>query len=96
MEVQTIQKYIHTPPRKLRLVSDMVRSLPPTKALNVYAKYHEKPVVDDVSKKSYYHVIHAPIVHSILVKKTASDTLVRSLIRHDSKKLAEQLFTLID
>ncbi|OGE62996.1 hypothetical protein A2964_02145 [Candidatus Daviesbacteria bacterium RIFCSPLOWO2_01_FULL_40_27] len=35
MEVQTIQKYIHTPPRKLRLVSDMVRSLPPTKALNV-------------------------------------------------------------
>jgi len=66
------------------------------KALEVYAKYHEKPVVDDVSKKSYYHVIHAPIVHSILVKKTASDTLVRSLIRHDSKKLAEQLFTLID
>lgn len=35
MEVQTIQKYIHTTPRKLRLVSDMVRSLPPTKALDV-------------------------------------------------------------
>lgn len=65
------------------------------KALGVYAKYHEKPVVDDVYKKSYYRVIRAPVVNSILVKKSASDTLVRSLIRHDSKKLAEQLFALI-
>ncbi len=35
MEAQTIQKYLHTTPRKLRLVSDMVRSLTPTQALNV-------------------------------------------------------------
>lgn len=35
MEAITIQKYIHTTPRKLRLVSDMVRSLTPMQALNV-------------------------------------------------------------
>lgn len=35
MEVQTIQKYIHTPPRKLRLVADMVRKMSPAQALNV-------------------------------------------------------------
>ena len=35
MEVTTIQKYMHTSPRKLRLVADMVRKMTPTQALNV-------------------------------------------------------------
>lgn len=35
MEIQTIQKYLHTSPRKLRLVSDMVRKMEPNKALAV-------------------------------------------------------------
>lgn len=35
MEIMTIQKYIHTPPRKLRLVADMVRKLNPNQALDV-------------------------------------------------------------
>lgn len=35
MEVQTIQKFIHTPPRKLRLVVDMVRKMAPLKALDI-------------------------------------------------------------
>lgn len=35
MEIQTIQRYIHTSPRKLRLVSDMVRKMTPAQALNV-------------------------------------------------------------
>ena len=35
MEIQTIQKYIHTSPRKLRLVADMVRKMKPPRALEV-------------------------------------------------------------
>ena len=35
MEITTIQRYIHTPPRKLRLVADMVRKMKPTSALDV-------------------------------------------------------------
>ncbi|OGE64101.1 hypothetical protein A3J13_02445 [Candidatus Daviesbacteria bacterium RIFCSPLOWO2_02_FULL_36_8] len=35
MEIQTIQKYIHTSPRKLRLVADMVRKMEPNHALDV-------------------------------------------------------------
>ena len=35
MEAITIQKYIHTSPRKLRLVADMVRKLTPARALDV-------------------------------------------------------------
>lgn len=33
MEIQTIQKYIHTSPRKLRLVADMVRKMSPSQAV---------------------------------------------------------------
>ncbi|MBI4037333.1 50S ribosomal protein L22 [Candidatus Daviesbacteria bacterium] len=33
MEVTTIQKYIHTSPRKLKLVADLVRALKPDQAL---------------------------------------------------------------
>lgn len=35
MEVQTIQKYITTPPRKLRLVADMVRGMTPERAVEI-------------------------------------------------------------
>ena len=35
MEITSIQKFIHTSPRKLRLVADMVRQMEPNKALDV-------------------------------------------------------------
>lgn len=35
MEVVTIQKYIHTSPRKLRLVADMVRKIEPERAVDI-------------------------------------------------------------
>ena len=35
MEATTIQKFVHTSPRKLRLVADMVRGMGPNKALDV-------------------------------------------------------------
>lgn len=35
MEITTIQKYIHTSPRKLRLVADVVRKMAPVKALDI-------------------------------------------------------------
>lgn len=35
MEITTIQKYLHTSPRKLRLVSDMIRNMEPSRALAI-------------------------------------------------------------
>ncbi len=35
MDTATIQKYIHTSPRKLRLVADMVRRTEPIRALDI-------------------------------------------------------------
>jgi len=48
MEAQTIQRYIHISPRKLRLVADMIRTMTPTKALDILQvtpKYAAKDLI---------------------------------------------------
>lgn len=49
MEVMTIQKYIHTSPRKLRLVTDVVKMMTPDHALNVL-KVTPKMAARDLGK----------------------------------------------
>src|SRR3989338_9195528 len=49
MEIQTIQKYIHTSPRKLRLVTDMIRKIAPAQALSVL-KVVPKDAAKDLEK----------------------------------------------
>ncbi len=65
------------------------------RALIVYKKYHELPVVDDL-KNSYFRIIRAPIASSKLTPKGKSDILIRSFIRHDSEKLAKVLIQLLE
>lgn len=61
----------------------------PKEALNEYEKSHEHPVVNNLPKDAIYTIITADIAANAIVEKNASDTLVRSLVRHDSEKLAE-------
>jgi uncharacterized cofD-like protein len=69
-------------------------SIPPkTKA--VYAKYEEYPVVDDVDRMKNRIIIRADVVSKQFTDKAKSDTLVRSLIRHDIKKLAAVLVGIV-
>lgn len=49
MEAQTIQRYIHTSPRKLRLVADMVRKMEPLRALDIL-KVTPKYAAKDLAK----------------------------------------------
>lgn len=49
MEIQTIQRYLHTSPRKLRLVADMVRKMTPIAALNIL-RITPKYAAKDLSK----------------------------------------------
>ena len=48
MEVTTIQKYVHSTPRKLRLVADMVRKMEPEKALETL-KFADQAAAKDLS-----------------------------------------------
>ncbi len=60
-------------------------------ALAAYAKLEEVPIANDLPDNSYYQVIKSNVVSNAVFKKNSSDALVRSLIRHDSQKLAETL-----
>jgi len=65
-------------------------------ACAVYAKYHEFPVTDDVVPTPSLTVIRADVAGRRIAAKSTSDVLVRSLIRHDSQKLATILLNYIE
>ncbi len=89
--IQILEKYIGK-----SLDAVIVNTTPLSKsALDVYKKYHELPVLEDI-KKSYFRIIRAPVASSKLTAKSKSDILVRSLIRHDSKSLAKVLVKLLE
>ena len=83
--LQTIQKYIG------KSVDAVVINTAPLQksALTVYAKYHEFPVKDDIDPSQSLTVIRADVASRQETLKSKSDSLVRSLIRHDSQKLAQ-------
>lgn len=67
----------------------------PEVAVGIYNKYNENQVVDDLGKSAYYQIVRADILSPGIIGKVKSDKLVRSLIRHDSEKLAKQLVKFI-
>jgi len=67
-------------------------SVLPKLALELYAKHKEYPVVDDLPNKAKFAIIRSDVSGREIVSKGASDALVRSLIRHDSEKLAATLY----
>lgn len=68
----------------------------PKAAVAIYAKYNEYPIVDDLANNSYYTKVVANVANSSLIEKSKSDALVRSLIRHDSDKLAAVIVDIIE
>jgi len=62
-------------------------------ALAKYKKVKEFPVVDDL-KDDYFKVIRKDFLSKKETKRVPGDILKRSLIRHDSNKLARVLFKL--
>lgn len=65
-------------------------------ALAVYAKFHEFPVTDDLVHSPSLTVLRANVASRHVAAKSKSDTLVRSLIRHDSTKLAAILLKFLE
>lgn len=68
----------------------------PKQALNVYEKTHEYPVKDDLRESSGYTIVRADIAGNEIMKKSNSDVLIRSLIRHDSDKVASVIVSIIN
>jgi len=85
--IKTLEEYIG---KSLNYVL-LNKSIYPVRVLKKYEAMKEYPVLDDLPEKAYYTVVRKPIVSRQLVEKSTSDSLVRSLIRHDSDKLAKEL-----
>ncbi len=67
---------------------------PKKKALIWYEEYGEHPVEDNL-KNTNYKVIRKDLIKDVVMTKDKSDELRRSIIRHDSKKLAQEVMNLI-
>jgi len=64
-------------------------------ALDVYAKYHEIPVQNNLTATGRMKVVKRDVASRQITTKSKSDALVRSLIRHDSKRLADALVSML-
>lgn len=67
----------------------------PQEALEWYSQVGSTPVVDDLPETKEYCVIRKNVVSGEIYQKNNADKLIRSLIRHDSKKLGKTLYNLI-
>lgn len=95
----TAQDHIHALEMYMGKAIDVVvvNSSPlPARALALYAKYKEQPVSDNLPKNGYYKVVAAKLASRALYTKAKSDTLIRSLIRHDSDRLAQTLIDIVE
>ncbi len=88
--VRTLEKFIGKSLDVVVVNSDTFSK----EALRVYAKCHEEPVVDDFAEE-YFRVVRTPLISAAVYEKSTADTLVRSLIRHDSDLLAKTLVSLL-
>ncbi len=67
----------------------------PTKeTLSWYEDFDEQPVLDDLAN-SNYSIIRKDLLKNIVLKKSPIDSLKRSIIRHDSVKLANATMEII-
>lgn len=95
------QTYNFTATDHIKVINDFVgqsitsvivnNGLLPDMALAEYEKSHEFPVTYDLPNETIYTIITADVVANEMVEKSQTDVLVRSLVRHDSDKLAETI-----
>lgn len=70
------------------------KKLPKKQVLSWYEEYHEHPVEDDLEQNSSYKIIRKDLIKDVVITKNPNDDLRRSIIRHDSGKLAKEIMEL--
>lgn len=74
----------------------LINSKKPKKSvLSWYEEYDEFPVNDDLGESGKFQIIRKDLLKDVIITQNASDKLRRSIIRHDSKKLANQVMDII-
>ncbi len=68
----------------------------PAEVLKLYEDMKEFPVEDDLVETNQLQVVRANILSSEKSKKSNSDTMKRSLIRHNPEKLAAEIMKIVE
>ncbi len=84
--VQVLEKYIGKSLNYVFVNNKQISK----KVINIYKKGNENYVVDDLHN-SYFKVIRGDFLNDMVFVKNKADTLKRSLVRHDSDKLASEI-----
>lgn len=88
--INDLEKYLGKMPNVVLLNSKEL----PKAALDKYVEEKAFPVVDDIDRKKF-NVIEADLLSGRLIEQKDSDEVKRSLVRHDSDKLAKELYTIV-
>jgi uncharacterized cofD-like protein len=82
-----LEKYLGKKPEFILINNTAVSS----DILTSYKKYHEEQVINDLSVNTAFKVIEDDLIDNKQVETNSSDILYRSILRHDSKKIAKVL-----
>lgn len=81
--INDLRKYLGKNPDYIFINNSKI----PDDILNWYKKYNEVEVINDLSKSSF-KIYCKDLIDNEKIEKNPSDILYRSILRHDSKKLA--------
>lgn len=84
--IEDLKKYLGRNPDFILLNDSII----PPHILGSYKKYNEEVVVNDLDDK-VINIIKADLIDNKPIETSSSDVLYRSILRHDSKKVAEIL-----
>ena len=91
--VRTLEEYLGKNVLDFVLVNN---TSPKKKVLSWYEEYDEHPVEDDLKPNKNVKIVRKDLIRDVIITKSASDELRRSIIRHDSGKLAEEVMSLMN
>jgi uncharacterized cofD-like protein len=90
--IKTLEEYLGKGVLDFVLVND---KKPKKTVLSWYEQYNEYPVEDDLKEKYKFNVIRKDLLKDIVIEQNPVDVRRRSIIRHDSAKLAAEVMELI-
>lgn len=91
--IEVLEKYLGKGVITYALVNDRT---PSKKVLSWYEEYEEYPVKDDLNIKAKFTIIRKDLLKDVIITQNHSDELKRSIIRHDSQKFAQEIFSIIN
>lgn len=93
--IKALEKYLGKGVLDYILIND---KKPKRTVLSWYTQFEENPVEDDYleDKKSKFKIIRKDLLKDVIIKQEAADERRRSIIRHDSSKLATEIIKLMD